>query len=173
MRDIPTVMGREAGLCVALPAGDLDTRLRIEIASKRLVERSDCTRIVRDSYSVVLNREYSKDNRCDDRLRGGGFANNHQLNWIPMTQPSERIYEIENSFGCYSDRNADRTIHQRGLEGQSFNCTVHQGERFATDRFVRIQSGRREKLLAPSVNSDPEKLRRKAPSSPRGKTWGH
>jgi len=172
-RDIQTEVCGEAGICVALPAGDLDTGLRIVIASKTLVEQSDCTRIVSDSYSVVLNRYCSENNRCDDTLRGGGFANHYELNWIPMTLPSERIYEIENSFGRYSDRNADRSIHQRGLEAVSFNCTVHHGERFAIYRFVRIQSRRREKILAPSVNSDHKKLQRRAPSSPKGKTWGH
>jgi fumarate reductase flavoprotein subunit len=39
-----------------------------------------------------------------------------------------RIRELENRWGCFFDRNADGTIHQKAFAGQTFDRTVHKGD---------------------------------------------
>jgi fumarate reductase flavoprotein subunit len=40
----------------------------------------------------------------------------------------ERIRELENELGCFFDRNADGSIHQKAFAGQTFDRTVHKGD---------------------------------------------
>jgi fumarate reductase flavoprotein subunit len=35
---------------------------------------------------------------------------------------------LENDYGCYFDRNADGTVHQKAFAGQTFDRTVHKGD---------------------------------------------
>jgi succinate dehydrogenase / fumarate reductase flavoprotein subunit/fumarate reductase flavoprotein subunit len=126
--DILILGGGGAALYAAIHAYDANPRLNIVVASKGLIGKSGCTRMVQGGYNVVLHPDDSFDKHYDDTLRGGGLINNQELVWALVTQAPERIFELENSYGCYFDRNPDGTIHQRALAGQSFNRTVHRGD---------------------------------------------
>jgi fumarate reductase flavoprotein subunit len=45
-----------------------------------------------------------------------------------VTLAIERIRELENELGCFFDRNADGTVHQKAFAGQTFDRTVHNGD---------------------------------------------
>ena len=126
--DILILGGGGAALYAAIKAHDANPKLKIVLASKGLIGKSGCTRMVQGGYNVVLNSEDSFDRHYDDTLRGGGLINDQELAWTLVTEAPNRIIELENRFGCYFDRNADGSIHQRALAGQSFNRTVHSGD---------------------------------------------
>tara|TARA_A100001037_G_scaffold288905_1_gene300094 strand:- start:342 stop:2033 length:1692 start_codon:yes stop_codon:yes gene_type:complete len=120
--------GGGAALFAAIHARDSAPNLDIVVASKGLFAKSGCTRMVQGGYNVVLHDDDSFDKHYDDTIRGGSLINNQELAWTLVTQAPERVFEMENSFGCTFDRNADGTIHQRALAGQSFNRTIHRGD---------------------------------------------
>ena len=136
--DILILGGGGAALYAAVRARDADPRARIIVASKGLFGKSGCTRMVQGGYNVVLHPDDSFDKHYDDTLRGGAMINDQELAWILVTQAPERIIELENRFGCYFDRNADGTIHQRALAGQSFNRTVHRGDLTGIELMSRL-----------------------------------
>lgn len=126
--DILIIGGGGAALYAAARAYDLNPSLKIVVASKGLFGKSGCTRMVQGGYNVVLNPDDSFDKHYDDTIRGGSLINQQELAWRLVTEAPERIFELENRFGCYFDRNEDGTIHQRALAGQSFNRTVHRAD---------------------------------------------
>ena len=126
--DILILGGGGAALYAAIKAHDANPNLKVILASKGLIGKSGCTRMVQGGYNVVLNPEDSFDKHYDDTLRGGGLINDQELAWTLVTEAPNRIIELENKFGCYFDRNDDGSIHQRALAGQSFNRTVHSGD---------------------------------------------
>lgn len=126
--DILIIGGGGAALFAAIHARDSAPDLDIVVASKGLFGKSGCTRMVQGGYNVVLHAEDSFDKHYDDTIRGGSLINNQELAWTLVTQAPERVFEMENSFGCTFDRNTDGTIHQRALAGQSFNRTIHRGD---------------------------------------------
>ncbi|HJU24096.1 MAG TPA: FAD-binding protein [Casimicrobiaceae bacterium] len=136
--DVLILGGGGAALYAALRAHDADPRLHIVIASKGLFGKSGCTRMVQGGYNVVLHPDDSFDRHYDDTLRGGAMINDQELAWTLVTQAPARIVELENRFGCYFDRNADGTIHQRALAGQSFNRTVHRGDLTGIELMTRL-----------------------------------
>jgi len=136
--DILVIGGGGAALYAAIRARDIDSELRIVVASKGLFGKSGCTRMVQGGYNVVLHPDDSFDMHYDDTLRGGGMLNHQELAWILVTQAPERIYELENAFGCYFDRNPDGTIHQRALAGQSFDRTVHRSDLTGIELMSRL-----------------------------------
>ena len=126
--DILIIGGGGAALFAAIHAHDAAPELDIVVASKGLFGKSGCTRMVQGGYNVVLHPEDSFDKHYDDTLRGGSLINDQELAWTLVTQAPERVFEMENSFGCTFDRNADGSIHQRALAGQSFDRTIHRGD---------------------------------------------
>ncbi|MGD9866739.1 MAG: FAD-binding protein [Hyphomicrobiales bacterium] len=136
--DILIIGGGGAALYAALRAHDRDPSLKIVVASKGVFGKSGCTRMVQGGYNVVLHAEDSFDKHYDDTLRGGSMVNNQELAWILVTEAPERIYELENRYGCYFDRNTDGSIHQRALAGQSFNRTVHRGDLTGIELMSRL-----------------------------------
>jgi len=136
--DILVLGGGGAALYAAIRAHDAEPRLRVVVASKGLFGKSGCTRMVQGGYNVVLDPRDSFEKHYDDTLRGGGLINDQDLAWTLVTQAPERIIELENRFGCYFDRNADGTIHQRALAGQSFNRTVHRGDLTGIELMSRL-----------------------------------
>ena len=136
--DILILGGGGAALYAAVHAYDANPQLNIIVASKGLIGKSGCTRMVQGGYNVVLHSDDSFDKHYDDTLRGGGLINNQELAWTLVTQAPERISELENSYGCYFDRNPDGTIHQRALAGQSFNRTVHRGDLTGIELMSRL-----------------------------------
>jgi succinate dehydrogenase / fumarate reductase flavoprotein subunit/fumarate reductase flavoprotein subunit len=137
--DILIVGGGGAALYAALRAFDANPKLKIVVASKGLVAKSGCTRMVQGGYNVVLHPDDSFDKHYDDTLRGGGLINDQELAWVLVTQAPKRIFELENAFGCYFDRNSDGTIHQRALAGQSFNRTIHRGDLTGIELMSRLE----------------------------------
>jgi succinate dehydrogenase / fumarate reductase flavoprotein subunit/fumarate reductase flavoprotein subunit len=136
--DILILGGGGAALYAAIRARDADPALKIVVASKGLFGKSGCTRMVQGGYNVVLHPDDSFDQHFDDTLRGGGLINDQELAWTLVTQAPDRIIELENRFGCYFDRNADGTIHQRALAGQSFNRTVHRADLTGIELMSRL-----------------------------------
>jgi succinate dehydrogenase / fumarate reductase flavoprotein subunit/fumarate reductase flavoprotein subunit len=136
--DILILGGGGAALYAALKAHAADPKLAIVVASKGLFGKSGCTRMVQGGYNVVLHPDDSFEKHYDDTLRGGGMINDQELAWTLVTQAPARILELENRFGCYFDRNADGTIHQRALAGQSFNRTVHRGDLTGIELMSRL-----------------------------------
>jgi succinate dehydrogenase flavoprotein subunit len=136
--DVLILGGGGAALYAALRAHDAHPGTRVVVASKGLFGKSGCTRMVQGGYNVVLHPDDSFDKHYDDTLRGGGLINDQELAWLLVTQAPARIIELENRFGCYFDRNADGTIHQRALAGQSFNRTVHRGDLTGIELMSRL-----------------------------------
>ncbi len=117
-----------AGLLAALHAFDADSTLDITVVAKGLFGKSGCTRLVQGGYNVVLNREDSFERHFLDTVKAGQFLNDQELVWTLVTQAPRCVYELEHTFGCFFDRNADNTIHQKAFAGQSFDRTVHKGD---------------------------------------------
>jgi succinate dehydrogenase / fumarate reductase flavoprotein subunit/fumarate reductase flavoprotein subunit len=137
--DILIIGGGGAALYAALHAFDANPKLKIVIACKGLAAKSGCTRMVQGGYNVVLHPNDSFDRHYDDTLRGGGLINDQELAWVLVTQAPDRIYELENAYGCYFDRNPDGTIHQRAVAGQSFNRTIHRGDLTGIELMSRLE----------------------------------
>ncbi len=136
--DVLILGGGGAALYAALRANQRNPKLKVVVASKGLFGKSGCTRMVQGGYNVVLDERDSFDDHLDDTLRGGAMINNQELAWQLVTEAPERIYELENRFGCYFDRNDDGTIHQRALAGQSFNRTVHRADLTGIELMSRL-----------------------------------
>lgn len=136
--DILIIGGGGAALYAALRAYDSNPLLKIVVASKGLFGKSGCTRMVQGGYNVVLHPDDSFDKHYDDTIRGGSLINDQELAWILVNEAPERIFELENRFGCYFDRNEDGTIHQRALAGQSFNRTIHRGDLTGIELMSRL-----------------------------------
>lgn len=136
--DVLILGGGGAALYAALRAHQRNPNLKVVVGSKGLFGKSGCTRMVQGGYNVVLDDQDSFDAHLDDTLRGGAMINNQELAWLLVTEAPERIFELENRFGCYFDRNDDGTIHQRALAGQSFNRTVHRADLTGIELMSRL-----------------------------------
>lgn len=142
--DVLIIGGGGAALYAAIHAHDSNPSLKIVVASKGLMGKSGCTRMVQGGYNAVMHPDDSFDMHYDDTLRGGGLINNQELAWILVNDAPERIYELENSYGCFFDRHPDGTIHQRALAGQSYNRTVHRTDLTGIELMSRLS----EQVLA-------------------------
>ena len=117
-----------AGLCAALHMADAGRPPRVVLAVKGLFGKSGCTRMVQGGYNVVLREPDSLDNHFRDTLEGGQWINNQELAWMLVAEAPGRVLELENRAGCFFDRNADGTVHQKAFAGQTFDRTVHKGD---------------------------------------------
>jgi fumarate reductase flavoprotein subunit len=117
-----------AGLFAALHAQSRDPELSITIAVKGLLGKCGCTRMVQGGYNVALASGDSIERHFMDTIEGGKWLNDQDLAWLLVTGARERVLEMENDLGCYFDRNADGTIHQKAFAGQTFDRTVHKGD---------------------------------------------
>ncbi len=117
-----------AGLFAALHAHQCDPSLDITIAVKGLLGKCGCTRMVQGGYNVALAPGDSVERHFMDTIEGGKWLPNQELAWTLVTGAVERIHELENELGCFFDRNADGTIHQKAFAGQTFDRTVHKGD---------------------------------------------
>ncbi len=120
-------MGAAAQLC-ALYAHDANPGLKILIATKALRGKGGCSRMVQGGFNVVLNPSDSHEKHFIDTLQGGQYINDQDLAKILVEEATGTIKEMETRFGCFFDRNADGTIHQKAFAGQSFDRTVHKGD---------------------------------------------
>ena len=117
-----------AGLFAALHAAKANPDLDVTVASKGLLGKSGCTRMVQGGYNVALNAEDSLERHFMDTIVGGKWLPRQDLAWRLVEVAVERIHELENELGCYFDRNPDGSLHQKAFAGQSFDRTVHKGD---------------------------------------------
>jgi fumarate reductase flavoprotein subunit len=117
-----------AGLFAALHAHGADPSLSITVAVKGLLGKCGCTRMVQGGYNVALAKEDSVERHFMDTIEGGKWLPDQELAWKLVTLAVERVRELENELGCFFDRNADGTLHQKAFAGQTFDRTVHKGD---------------------------------------------
>ena len=114
-----------AGLFAALHLYDNNPHLKIILATKGLMGKSGCSRMVQGGFNVVLNENDSLDKHFADTLKGGAFINDQELAWTLVNDAPKTIHELEVKVGCFFDRAEDGRIHQKAFAGQSFDRTVH------------------------------------------------
>ncbi len=117
-----------AGLFAALHAHQANAGLDITVASKGLLGKSGCTRMVQGGYNVALHKGDSVERHFMDTIEGGKWLPNQQLAWTLVTKAIERVQELENEIGCFFDRKPDGTLHGKAFAGQTFDRTVHKGD---------------------------------------------
>ncbi len=117
-----------AGLFAALHAHATAPALDIAVATKGLLGKCGCTRMVQGGYNVALNPGDSVERHFMDTIEGGKWLPNQELAWTLVTKAIERITELENEVGCFFDRNPDGTLHGKAFAGQTFDRTVHKGD---------------------------------------------
>lgn len=117
-----------AGLFAALHAHQADPALSITVAVKGLLGKSGCTRMVQGGYNVALAKGDSVERHFMDTIVGSKWLADQNLAWTLVTKAVERVRELENELGCFFDRNADGTVHQKAFAGQTFDRTVHKGD---------------------------------------------
>jgi fumarate reductase flavoprotein subunit len=117
-----------AGLFAALHAHTANPRLHVTVAVKGLLGKCGCTRMVQGGYNVALAQGDSVERHFMDTIEGGKWLPNQELAWTLVKGAIERIHELENELGCFFDRNADGSLHQKAFAGQTFDRTVHKGD---------------------------------------------
>jgi fumarate reductase flavoprotein subunit len=117
-----------AGLFAALHAHQANPKLRITLATKGLVGKCGCTRMVQGGYNVALHAGDSVERHFMDTIEGGKWLPNQEMAWTLVSTAVERVRELENEVGCFFDRNPDGTLHGKAFAGQSFDRTVHKGD---------------------------------------------
>ncbi len=117
-----------AGLFAALHAHQANADLDITVASKGLLGKSGCTRMVQGGYNVALHKGDSIERHFMDTIDGGKWLPNQDLAWTLVTKAIERVRELENEVGCFFDRNPDGSLHGKAFAGQTFDRTVHKGD---------------------------------------------
>jgi fumarate reductase flavoprotein subunit len=117
-----------AGLFAALHAHKAEPALDITVASKGLLGKCGCTRMVQGGYNVALNPGDSIERHFMDTIEGGKWLPHQELAWTLVSTAVERVRELENEIGCFFDRNPDGTLHGKAFAGQTFDRTVHKGD---------------------------------------------
>src|SRR5215467_12132731 len=117
-----------AGLFAALHAHQTDANLQVTVATKGLLGKCGCTRMVQGGYNVALNPGDSVERHFMDTIEGGKWLPHQELAWTLVSTAVERVRELENEIGCFFDRNPDGTLHGKAFAGQSFDRTVHKGD---------------------------------------------
>jgi fumarate reductase flavoprotein subunit len=117
-----------AGLFAALHALKANPDLEVTVASKGLLGKCGCTRMVQGGYNVALNPGDSIERHFMDTIEGGKWLPHQELAWTLVTTAIERVRELENEIGCFFDRNPDGTLHGKAFAGQTFDRTVHKGD---------------------------------------------
>src|SRR5213595_154239 len=117
-----------AGLFAALHALKADPDLDVTIATKGLLGKCGCTRMVQGGYNVALNPGDSVERHFMDTIEGGKWLPHQRMAWTLVETAVERVHELENEIGCFFDRNPDGTLHGKAFAGQTFDRTVHKGD---------------------------------------------
>lgn len=127
-----------AGLFAALHArqtcGHLRARhaktgeLKITLASKGLIGKCGCTRMVQGGYNAALGAGDSVERHFMDTIEGGKWLPDQDMAWKLCETAIIRVRQLENEIGCFFDRNPDGSIHQKAFAGQRRDRTVHKGD---------------------------------------------
>ncbi len=126
--DILVLGAGGAGLFAALHAKAAAPELSVTVVVKGLLGKCGCTRMVQGGYNVALAPGDSVERHFMDTVEGGKWINRQDLAWSLVNGAQVRIRELENELGCFFDRNADGSVHQKAFAGQSFDRTVHKGD---------------------------------------------
>ena len=137
-----------AGLFAALHAQQsAPDGTKITIAVKGLIGKCGCTRMVQGGYNVALGGGDTVERHFMDTINGGKWLPNQDMAWRLCEQAVVRIRELENEVGCFFDRNADGSLHQKAFAGQTADRTVHKGDLTGIEIINRLM----EKVLASGV----------------------
>ena len=117
-----------AGLLAALHALKANPDLDVTIAVKGLLGKCGCTRMVQGGYNVALGAGDSVERHFMDTIEGGKWLPHQELAWKLCETAVVRVRELENEYGCFFDREADGSLHQKAFAGQTFDRTVHKGD---------------------------------------------
>ena len=117
-----------AGLMAALHAHQAAPRLSITIATKGLLGKCGCTRMVQGGYNAAVVPGATVERHFMDTIEGGAWLSHQELAWTLVTTAIERVRELENEIGCFFDRNPDGTLHGKAFAGQSVDRTLHKGD---------------------------------------------
>src|SRR6201981_744579 len=117
-----------AGLFAALHANRANPDPSVMVATKGLLGKCGCTRMVQGGYNVALNPGDSIERHFMDTIEAGKWLPHQELAWTLVTAAIERVRELENEIGCFFDRHPDGTLHGKAFAGQSFDRTVHKGD---------------------------------------------
>src|ERR1700716_1124566 len=117
-----------AGLFAALHAHNANPDLDITVASKGLLGKCGCTRMVQGGYNVALHKGDSIERHFMDTIEGGKWLPHQELAWTLVTRAVERGRELEKQIGCFFARNPDGSLHGKAFAGQTFDRTVHKGD---------------------------------------------
>ena len=104
-----------AGLFAALHALKANPDLDVTVASKGLLGKCGCTRMVQGGYNVAINPGDSIERHFMDTIEGGKWLPHQELAWTLVSTAVERVRELENEIGCFFDRNPDGTRTARPL----------------------------------------------------------
>ena len=83
-----------AGLFAALHAHQANPTLDIIVASKGLLGKCGCTRMVQGGYNVALHQGDSVERHFMDTIEGGKWLPNQELAWTLVTKAIERVQRI-------------------------------------------------------------------------------
>ncbi|KMW57620.1 Succinate dehydrogenase flavoprotein subunit [Candidatus Rhodobacter oscarellae] len=133
-----------AGLFAALHAQQTAPDAKITIAVKGLIGKCGCTRMVQGGYNVALGGGDTVERHFMDTIKGGKWLPNQDMAWRLCEQAVVRIRELENEVGCFFDRNADGSLHQKAFAGQTADRTVHKGDLTGIEIISRLM----EQVLA-------------------------
>lgn len=137
-----------AGLFAALHAQQTAPEgTQITLAVKGLIGKCGCTRMVQGGYNVALGGGDTVERHFMDTIHGGKWLPNQDMAWRLCEQAVVRIRELENEVGCFFDRNADGSLHQKAFAGQTADRTVHKGDLTGIEIINRLM----EKVLASGV----------------------
>lgn len=137
-----------AGLFAALHAQQSAPKgTKITLAVKGLIGKCGCTRMVQGGYNVALGGGDTVERHFMDTIQGGKWLPNQDMAWRLCEQAVVRIRELENEIGCFFDRNADGSLHQKAFAGQTADRTVHKGDLTGIEIINRLM----EKVLASGV----------------------
>lgn len=136
-----------AGLLAAIHAVDGNPELDVAVASKGLIGKSGCTRMVQGGFNAALGQGDSVEAHFRDTIEGGQWINNQELAWTLVTKAVGTVLELENRHGCFFDRNEDGTIHQKAFAGQTFDRTVHKGDLTGIEIMNRLSEQTRERSI--------------------------
>jgi fumarate reductase flavoprotein subunit len=146
--DILVLGSGGAGLLACLHARKQASDLSITVAVKGLLGKCGCTRMVQGGYNVALAPQDSVERHFMDTIEGGKWLNHQELAWLLVTGAQRCIRELENEYGCFFDRNADGSIHQKAFAGQTFDRTVHKGDLTGIEIINRLA----EQVWARNIN---------------------
>ena len=137
-----------AGLFAALHAGQsAQPGTRITVAVKGLIGKCGCTRMVQGGYNVAMGGGDTVERHFMDTINGGKWLPDQAMAWRLCEQAVVRVRELENEVGCFFDRNADGSLHQKAFAGQTADRTVHKGDLTGIEIINRLM----EQVLAQSV----------------------